>query len=217
MSYAYVSAHTTSSNGRRRRPSSADGAAERRRRPLGRGASRARLLYRPVRSAGRQLHGFRGASPAPSWCGAACPTIGPACTSRPSCGEYGRPAGIAALCWTARGSALKAGDRGKFNLWWSAATALGVLFLVGQAIAWQQLKHAGIFSPPIRAARSFMFSRRRTPSTCWAASRRWCTWMCRRSAEAGPAKRTAIDVTAIFWHFLDGLWLYLMVLFYVWG
>jgi cytochrome c oxidase subunit 3 len=33
----------------------------------------------------------------------------------------------------------------------------------------------------------------------------------------GPAKRTAIDVTAIFWHFLDGLWLYLMILFYVWG
>ena len=33
----------------------------------------------------------------------------------------------------------------------------------------------------------------------------------------GPAKRTAIDVTAIFWHFLDGLWVYLMVLFYVWG
>ncbi len=33
----------------------------------------------------------------------------------------------------------------------------------------------------------------------------------------GPAKRTAIDVTAIFWHFLDGLWMYLMVLFYVWG
>jgi len=33
----------------------------------------------------------------------------------------------------------------------------------------------------------------------------------------GPAKRTWIDVTAVFWHFLDGLWLYLMVLFYVWG
>jgi cytochrome c oxidase subunit 3 len=33
----------------------------------------------------------------------------------------------------------------------------------------------------------------------------------------GPAKRTAIDVGAIFWHFLDGLWLYLMMVFYVWG
>jgi heme/copper-type cytochrome/quinol oxidase subunit 3 len=33
----------------------------------------------------------------------------------------------------------------------------------------------------------------------------------------GPAKRTAIDVTAVFWHFLDGVWVYLMVLLYVWG
>ena len=33
----------------------------------------------------------------------------------------------------------------------------------------------------------------------------------------GPAKRTVIDVSAIFWHFLDGLWLFLMLLFYVWG
>jgi cytochrome c oxidase subunit 3 len=33
----------------------------------------------------------------------------------------------------------------------------------------------------------------------------------------GPARRTVIDISAIFWHFLDGLWVYLMVLFYVWG
>ena len=33
----------------------------------------------------------------------------------------------------------------------------------------------------------------------------------------GPAKRTAIDVSTVFWHFLDGLWLYLMALFYLWG
>ena len=33
----------------------------------------------------------------------------------------------------------------------------------------------------------------------------------------GPAKRTVIDVSAVFWHFLDGIWVYLMVLFYVWG
>ena len=33
----------------------------------------------------------------------------------------------------------------------------------------------------------------------------------------GPGKRTAVDVSALFWHFVDGLWLYLMVLFLVWG
>ena len=33
----------------------------------------------------------------------------------------------------------------------------------------------------------------------------------------GPGKRTAVDVSAMFWHFVDGLWIYLMVLFLVWG
>src|SRR3954451_14672147 len=36
--------------------------------------------------------------------------------------------------------ALKRHDRSGFNLWWTAATVLGILFLVGQAVAWQQLK-----------------------------------------------------------------------------
>jgi cytochrome c oxidase subunit 3 len=33
----------------------------------------------------------------------------------------------------------------------------------------------------------------------------------------GPGKRTAVDVCALFWHFLDGLWVYLLILFLVWG
>src|SRR5215467_5834479 len=32
--------------------------------------------------------------------------------------------------------ALKAGDRTRFNVWWTIATALGILFLVGQGFAW---------------------------------------------------------------------------------
>jgi len=35
--------------------------------------------------------------------------------------------------------------------------------------------------------------------------------------QLGPSRRTLVTVSAIFWHFLDALWLYLMVLFYVWG
>ena len=31
----------------------------------------------------------------------------------------------------------------------------------------------------------------------------------------GPAKRTAIDVCAVFWHFLDVLWIMLMAIFYI--
>src|SRR5215831_4976114 len=42
--------------------------------------------------------------------------------------------------------ALKHRDRSRFNLWWTIATVLGILFLVGQAVAWNQLKNAGIFA-----------------------------------------------------------------------
>ena len=33
----------------------------------------------------------------------------------------------------------------------------------------------------------------------------------------GPGKRTAVDVSAYFWHFLDAIWIYLMALFFFWG
>src|SRR6267142_3805192 len=41
--------------------------------------------------------------------------------------------------------ALKSGGRARFNTWWTTGSVLGLLFLAGQAIAWQQLKNAGVF------------------------------------------------------------------------
>ena len=114
--------------------------------------------------------------------------------------------------------ALKAGDRSRFNLWWTAATALGVLFLAGQAIAWLQLKAAGVYvstNPSssffyvLTAAHAFHLLGG-VSALLYVDVQAW-------RLRLGPAKRTAIDVTAIFWHFLDGLWVYLMILFYVWG
>ena len=96
---------------------------------------------------------------------------------------------------------------------------LGVLFLVGQALAWRELKAAGVFVATNPSSSFFyVLTAAHALHICWAAWRRWCMWMCRRcGCSLGPAKRTAIDVTAVFWHFLDGLWIYLMILFYVWG
>ncbi|SPE33598.1 Cytochrome c oxidase, subunit III [Candidatus Sulfopaludibacter sp. SbA3] len=114
--------------------------------------------------------------------------------------------------------ALKAGNRSRFNLWWTAGTALGILFLVGQAIAWSQLKSAGVF---IASNPSSSFFYVLTASHAFhllggVLALAYVDVQALR-LRLGPAKRTAIDVTAIFWHFLDGLWVYLMILFYVWG
>ncbi len=114
--------------------------------------------------------------------------------------------------------ALKRHHRESFNLWWTVATALGVLFLVGQAMAWRELKDAGVYiatNPSssffyvLTAAHAFHLLGG-VAALVYVDVQAW-------RLRLGPAKRTAIDVTAIFWHFLDGLWLYLMVLFYVWG
>ncbi len=41
--------------------------------------------------------------------------------------------------------ALRHHQRSRFNTFWTAGTALGFLFLCGQALAWQQLRAAGVY------------------------------------------------------------------------
>jgi cytochrome c oxidase subunit 3 len=114
--------------------------------------------------------------------------------------------------------ALKAGARSRFNLYWTAATALGILFLAGQAVAWSQLQHAGIFiSTSPASSFLYVFTVAHALHILGGVSALVYVDTQALRLRLGPAKRTAIDVTAIFWHFLDGLWLFLMVLFYVWG
>ena len=114
--------------------------------------------------------------------------------------------------------ALKRGDRNRFNLCWSGATGLGVLFLAGQAFAWHQLRQAGIFISTNPASSFFyVFTAAHALHVLGGVSALVYVDVQALRLRLGPAKRTAIDVTAIFWHFLDGLWVYLMVLFYVWG
>jgi cytochrome c oxidase subunit 3 len=114
--------------------------------------------------------------------------------------------------------ALKNRDRGKFNLWWSVATVLGILFLAGQAVAWRQLKDAGVFIAT-NPASSFFYVLTASHAFHLLGGVAALVYVDVQALRLrlGPAKRTAIDVTAIYWHFLDGLWVYLMVLFYVWG
>ncbi|MEI9971926.1 MAG: cytochrome c oxidase subunit 3 [Ignavibacteriota bacterium] len=114
--------------------------------------------------------------------------------------------------------ALKSGARSRFNLWWSAATALGILFLVGQGYAWYQLRQAGMFIATTPASSFFyVFTAAHGAHVVGGVAALIYVDVQALRLQLGPAKRTWIDVSAIFWHFLDGLWLYLMVLFYVWG
>jgi cytochrome c oxidase subunit 3 len=114
--------------------------------------------------------------------------------------------------------ALKSHGRGKFNGWWTAGTVLGMLFLCGQLLAWNQLNAANVFiSTNPSSSFFFVLTVAHAVHLLGGVSALFYVDVQALRLSLGPAKRTAIDISAIFWHFLDGLWLYLMVLFYVWG
>jgi cytochrome c oxidase subunit III len=113
---------------------------------------------------------------------------------------------------------LKTGRRGEFNRYWTAGTALGILFLLGQAFAWRQLNQAGIFVAT-NPSSSFFYLLTAAHGLHILGGLTALVYVDVKalSLQLGPGKRTAVDVSAVFWHFVDGLWIYLLVLFLVWG
>jgi len=94
----------------------------------------------------------------------------------------------------------------------------GLLFLGGQFLAWQQLKSAGVFISS-NPSSSFFYVLTASHAFHLLGGVIALIYVDVQALlfRLGPAKRTAVDISAVFWHFLDGLWLYLMLLFYVWG
>ncbi len=114
--------------------------------------------------------------------------------------------------------ALKARDRSRFNFWWTAATALGILFLIGQAFAWRELRDAGIYVASNPSSSFFyVFTAVHAAHLLGGLTALVYVDVQAWRLQLGPAKRTAIDVSAVLWHFLGGVWVYLMVLLYLWG
>jgi cytochrome c oxidase subunit 3 len=92
------------------------------------------------------------------------------------------------------------------------------MFLCGQALAWRQLHHLG-FYVATNPSSSFFYVLTAMHGLHLVGGAAALVYVDVQALglRLGPGKRTAADISALFWHFLDGLWLYLMVLLYVWG
>jgi cytochrome c oxidase subunit 3 len=114
--------------------------------------------------------------------------------------------------------ALKAGRREEFNRIWTAGTVLGVLFLVGQAYAWRQLSESGFYLAT-NPSSAFFYVLTATHAVHLLGGITALVYVDIQAVrlQLGPGKRTAVEVSALFWHFLDALWIYLILLFLFWG
>jgi cytochrome c oxidase subunit 3 len=115
-------------------------------------------------------------------------------------------------------SALRAGRRAAFNRYWTGATILGALFLGGQYMAWRQLNDAGFYLAT-NPSSSFFFVLTCTHAVHLLGGISALGYIDVQALllRLGPGKRTAVDVSTYFWHFLDAIWIFLMALFFFWG
>ena len=98
---------------------------------------------------------------------------------------------------------------------------LGLAFLVSQLISWRQLARQGIYLAS-NPHSSFFYLLTGAHAVhlfggLLALAFLWLRWRREVSGSALIAKRQATtDAVTIYWHFMDGLWIYLFLLLFLW-
>lgn len=106
--------------------------------------------------------------------------------------------------------------RDRFQRWWWATTGLGFTFLVGQLLAWRELVASGVYLDT-NPSSSFFYLLTGTHGIHLFGGvlallyLSWKMWW-----HSTPPGETAVGVTALYWHFMDGLWIYLLLLLLLW-
>lgn len=98
--------------------------------------------------------------------------------------------------------------------WLGLTTLLGLLFLAGQLLAWRQLSASG-FHLMGGTSSSFVYMLTAMHGLHLAGGIVALTFANVATALDRPVetRRIVVDVTAWYWHFMTGLWIYILVLF----
>ncbi len=109
------------------------------------------------------------------------------------------------------------GSTGHFQNWWWATTALGAAFLAGQILAWLQLINEGVYVGT-NPSSSFFYVLTATHGIHLlggVVALLYISWKIRWKT-SNTSIATILGVTSLYWHFMDGLWVYLFGLLLFW-
>jgi cytochrome c oxidase subunit 3 len=108
---------------------------------------------------------------------------------------------------------FSAQDDEGFRHWWATTTFLGVLFVAGQILAWRQLAAQGIFlaSNPSSSFFYVFTGAHGVHLLGGILALLYVQFRATRKVTRG----TAIEVVSMYWHFMDGLWVFLFLLLYL--
>jgi len=102
-----------------------------------------------------------------------------------------------------------------FDNLWLLTTILGVVFLIGQVVAWRQLVGQGIYLATNPASSFFyVFTGAHTLHLVGGVAA--LIYVAKRNFDRAKVSRAvAAEVTSYYWHFLDALWIFLLALLYL--
>src|ERR1700720_59270 len=103
-----------------------------------------------------------------------------------------------------------ANDGAGFRPWWGVTTIRGVFFLIGQVIAWRQLAAAGVFLAT-NPASSFFYVFTAAHGLHLLAGVLALLYIAFRPTHR-LTRGTATEIVSMYWHFMDGLWVFLFLL-----
>jgi cytochrome c oxidase subunit 3 len=113
--------------------------------------------------------------------------------------------------------ALKAKILEKFKNWIILSSGLGIAFFTTQVIAWKQLIAKGVYAEAINPHATFFYILTSAHAVHLLGGLIGLFYVLfgaiyyRFSAD----RRNAVDVVTVYWHFMDGLWIFLFLLLFV--
>ena len=112
---------------------------------------------------------------------------------------------------------LRRRREGRFKTWIGATMFLGFCFLASQLVAWRQLVDSGYYvNKNLHSGLAYMFTGLHAAHLLGGLVA--LAYMMIRSPASWTSvrRRASMDATALYWHFIDGLWVFLLALVFLW-
>ncbi len=113
--------------------------------------------------------------------------------------------------------ALRRRLENRFRLWISITMLLGLCFLSAQLALWKRLVASGFYiNRNHHSGYAYIFTGLHGAHLIGGLIALGYVLLRERSKWTAVRRRVSVDATVLYWHFLDGLWLYLLALIFFW-
>lgn len=110
---------------------------------------------------------------------------------------------------------LSLGDDHGFRKLWLVTTVMGLLFVTGQLVAWRQLAAQGVYVASNQASSFFYIFTGAHGVHLLGGVAALLFVLLRNFEKSQISISLAAELTSYYWHFMDGLWIFLFALLYL--